>query len=352
LPGAYHWLLLVHVNFCGNPFLDLLSSHPPLALALALRRKLVPWRVDLEPPSAAADLAGARRRRIAALLEFPGAERIVRLLARIPLAALSEETFRRIRRALADPEVSERLAYLPAVNALAASILADGRLRPLVAPACLAAVSQWTDPDASERFLRLLSATARLAAALGRPPAAIAEPPQLEVAYRRLLHRAAPELARSADPDLFALPPVAETETIHAIRHPRELQAEGREMHHCAGGYAARVRSGDAYFYRMTEPERVTICLRPGRRGWELEEARGICNRRIQSATLEVIHRWLGIPPVTPPPPASSAPPRVPVFVAPPVVPPPPFGHRPERPRHRRRRPDPRQMVLDLALSL
>jgi hypothetical protein len=55
---------------------------------------------------------------------------------------------------------------------------------------------------------------------------------------------------------------------IRAIRNRQELVCESEMMHHCAGrtqSYTRRVIARELYFYRMIEPERLTIAVRPDR---------------------------------------------------------------------------------------
>ena len=99
--------------------------------------------------------------------------------------------------------------------------------------------------------------------------------------------------AQAPWPTAFREPPLPETETIRAIRTKEELTAEGAAMHHCVGGYGWRVLEGDVYFYRMSEPERATICITPRAGWWVLEEVRGVCNQSVRESTLAAIEAWL-----------------------------------------------------------
>jgi hypothetical protein len=67
-------------------------------------------------------------------------------------------------------------------------------------------------------------------------------------------------------------------------------------MQHCAGNsrfYARRIACGTLYFYRMLEPERLTIVIRPAGGGWMVEEVRGPCNRMPSDHANWLIWNWV-----------------------------------------------------------
>jgi hypothetical protein len=69
-------------------------------------------------------------------------------------------------------------------------------------------------------------------------------------------------------------------------------------MQHCAGtekSYARRVAAGRLYFYRLLEPERLTMAIRPGVQGWSIEEMKGFRNRSPLDSSRTVVLNWLGM---------------------------------------------------------
>ena len=83
---------------------------------------------------------------------------------------------------------------------------------------------------------------------------------------------------------------------IRAIRNRQELVCESEMMHHCAGrtqAYTRRVIARELYFYRMIEPERLTIAVHPGPGGWAVEEVRGVYNQLPGSTAMRLIRSWV-----------------------------------------------------------
>jgi hypothetical protein len=60
----------------------------------------------------------------------------------------------------------------------------------------------------------------------------------------------------------FPPPPLPGNEVIQPLRSEEELVEEGRLMGHCVASYAAEVRSGRSYIYRVVSPERATLEIR------------------------------------------------------------------------------------------
>jgi hypothetical protein len=172
-------------------------------------------------------------------------------------------------------------------------------------------------------FLARLERIARLP----HPPAPFQNIASVEAYQHRL-----PPLARPEAPRDFPPPPVPDADGITSILSSADLTAEAEAMHHCAAGYSQRVHQHDAYFYRMTNPERLTICLHPTPRGWALEEARARFNHLPTRPALRAINAWL----------ESHHQLAVSSEQFRHVAPPPP---RPRRPRRRRVHPD--QMLFD-----
>lgn len=316
------WLLLMHANYCGQPFVDLLRSHATLALLVVHRQRFQPLDRELAAWDGARALLALRRRDIAARLGFPNAQRTVRILSRVRADALVLNTLRALRPVLADEARARRLSFLPSLNSPVVSVLSH-HAHALLAHSCLLEIAALDTMPGLDPFLARLERIARLP----NPPAPF---PSVEAAdaYQRRL----PPAPRSEAPRDFPPPPVPGTEDITPILSSADLTAEGETMHHCCAGYSERVHQRDAYFYRMTSPMRLTLCLHPTQRGWALEEARGRFNHLPTRQALNAVSAWLESQQQLP---VSREQRRH-------VQPPPP---RPRRPR--RRRVHPGQLTLD-----
>jgi hypothetical protein len=131
----------------------------------------------------------------------------------------------------------------------------------------------WRDEAAQHRLSRLTVLT----------------PADLQLACERVLPR--PEKERP-----WPRSPLPETPDIRPITSAEELQREGRKMHHCAGGYVRRAARGECFFYRVVAPERATLAIERGPRGWRILDLKAVCNRKPSAATLRTVQAWLGGP--------------------------------------------------------
>ena len=98
----------------------------------------------------------------------------------------------------------------------------------------------------------------------------------------------------STIPELVFPPaPLPGIDDIQPIRTTSALFEEACDMNHCVFSYLDRVAEGDAYLYRVMNPERATLLI--GYRGttWHMEEIAGIANRKISSETESMVESWL-----------------------------------------------------------
>ncbi|MGD1073331.1 MAG: PcfJ domain-containing protein [Bryobacteraceae bacterium] len=337
-PSA-HWQLLQFVNTGGPPALELLRSNPALGYLAAT--------------GDAAHQIGLRRRSLAALFGFPETEHAVHVLRKVPRAWISREFLGQLRAVMVEErEADAVLTHLARVNPIALEVARDAALRGWIAPECIAHLSRvpvasqcdliarMRDLQESARDRGLTLPRMRALADLDRPvrrargparPAplneavALAAPGPRDIATPPTVPppppiRTVPDLdrpltpaqvrltappRRTRDPLAFPKPPlpdlVAEGLRILAIRSRGDLVAESDAMHHCAGrdkSYARRVANGRLYFYRMIEPERLTIAIRPERSRWGVdrwivEEIRGIGNRQPSDLARGLIWNWM-----------------------------------------------------------
>ena len=89
-------------------------------------------------------------------------------------------------------------------------------------------------------------------------------------------------------------PPIAGKEgEIEPLETCQELAIEGRLQQHCVGSYAHSVRRGQAYVYRMLKPERATLAIMQGPRGWTMREIHGYRNADVRPETCQAALDWL-----------------------------------------------------------
>jgi len=339
-PSA-HWQLLQFVNAGGAPALELLHSNPALGYLAAL--------------AGAAGQIRLRRRSLAALFGFPETEHAVRLLRKVPTAWVSCEFLAQLRTAMTCERDAEAvLTHLARINPIALELARDPELRASVAPDCITRLSRLpssvshSDLIARIRDLRenahgqalphlriraIADIDRQVFAARVRAPRARPHPTQPAEPFAfpaPSLHNLAvpgtpppPPIRTFADLDrpvcaaqvrvppaqprpklrsgslAFPSPPIpdlaAQGVQILAIRSQPDLVVESNVMHHCAGrdrSYARRVVAGNLYFYRMLEPERLTIAIRAAGCGWVVEEIRGFCNRQPSDHCRFLIVNW------------------------------------------------------------
>ncbi len=308
-----HWQLLQFVNVGGAPTLELLRSNPALGYLAATK--------------GAAGRIGLRRRSLAALCGFPETEHAVRLLRKVPIGWISSEFLTQLRATMTDERAADAvLSHLVRVNPIALEVARDPELRDLVGPDCLARLSRVSASAAhcdliarmrdvltktrdrelpAPRFRKLSDLDRPV---VPRPNQAPRQPPAVVVpdCPVRPGHTPAPPPPRQETPRTrklaFPAPPLtgltAPGVRICAISSHTELIAEGALMQHCAGtekSYARRVAAGRLYFYRLLEPERLTMAIRPGVQGWSIEEMKGFRNRSPLDSSRTVVLNWLGM---------------------------------------------------------
>jgi hypothetical protein len=292
--------------------------------------------------------AGLRRRSLAARFGFPETEHAVRLLRKVPRAWISSEFLAQLRAAVTEePEADELLTHLGRINPITLEVARDPELRASLTPECIARLARIpasaahcdllarmrnfvasAREQASSRRVRRLSdldrpisavvihggavearrshrvepfvfpAPRELATPVTLPPPRPTRP-EVTLPVSALAAVALPFAPRRDAAD-FPSPPLGDVDTqgvrIRAIKSRADLVAESDVMHHCAGrekSYARRVMNGRLYFYRMLEPERLTIAIRPSAHWWVVEEVRGVCNRKPSDAASFLIWRWI-----------------------------------------------------------
>lgn len=91
------------------------------------------------------------------------------------------------------------------------------------------------------------------------------------------------------------LGPELNLQRVEPIRTVRELKLEATAMKHCAGSlhFVLEGLRGNYCFYRMSNPERMTICLERASSlgGWIVNQIRGLNNCSASDATMTLVRR-------------------------------------------------------------
>ncbi len=281
-----HWTLLRLANAGGAAYVELLESNAGLGAALA-------WAVERgRTVEEAVAWVGLKRRRILSVLGVEETERAVKVLGKVPADEIDSGLYNLLEGLR---EGWEEMSYWPRVTARSAALLVNPELRLL------------TTRDFRREFARAgrarqTAALRVLQSAAGHVEAYRVElPPARRLSnldeYSRQVWRIEERLEDMRQAKRrFAPPPIPPGPGMEPIRSIDELRAEGVKMHHCCASYLQDVRSGKLYFYRMLEPERLTVCVEKQAEGWRLREVRGVANRAAGQAALERLAAWAGGP--------------------------------------------------------
>jgi hypothetical protein len=120
----------------------------------------------------------------------------------------------------------------------------------------------------------------------------------LDALYQRLIalvHESAPELLLELPsyPRKFPRAPIGEWPTIVQIVDEGELQEEARAMNHCALTMVHEFLKGDAFLFRVLEPERATLKIKKAGHRLVIEELKLVNNDEPSQATYAAVEEWL-----------------------------------------------------------
>ncbi len=292
--GLFHVLHLLHSSEASTT--ELIESNRGLAFAVAVSAQLktepglVGWRTPIE-------LVSMKRKEIVDWLEFPGGKSTVKIFERLTRHALFARHLRTLRTLLQDedPTVRKSLQHLGRLTPDVLAILVSPRLRRLTTMRFLAAASQMNTFAAftAQRLEKALDAFTRL-----HPERTLSGFDSLEALDEFVMDQGLElELDHALETQArlkFPEPPVPGNGNITPLDDAKKLATESAEQGNCARNYFRWVRAGEYYLYRMELPERCTIALGRGRRGWELTEIKVARNMQpTKEATLRVVQRWL-----------------------------------------------------------
>jgi hypothetical protein len=287
-----HWHLLAWVARGGPAAEELLASNPTLAFAVASGAELVVADTPVNFVQRQPLMAYHTQRDLLARLGFPPTDRVRRILRKCQPQHVTLARLVRLRDALADEAVRERLAHVPVINGGVLRVVEDGTLRN-ISPAALGELARVEEEGAATRAARQLAEVIRLWG-LVRPTM---PPPRFERLDRIEQEHAVvrQDVRRLPEPFSrpFPLPPVAGSDSIVHIANKAMLIEEGRIQKNCAGDYAARAARGTLVFYRVIQPQRCTLSLQRSKGVWVVEQLKASCNTPASLEARRAVNNWL-----------------------------------------------------------
>lgn len=80
--------------------------------------------------------------------------------------------------------------------------------------------------------------------------------------------------------------------TVKEILSSKELQAEGRSLHHCVFSYGHRVQEGKVSIWSLARNGERLLTVSVSNESRRITEARGLCNRMPQGRETPMLQRW------------------------------------------------------------
>lgn len=295
---THQWVLLMLLH--DDPgAVELAQNNPALAYALAQKmggdRELI----------AALQCSRMRQRDILEVLGLPASPVAVQLFKKVNPVSLSGDNWPSlvsvIREASDDPK--SRLRHLPSINAGILEILNDARASRAATPALLEEVALDRAEAHRGRIVHLITSTLRMQDELRSQDRCHSFP---NLARLRSVHDTVAENyrrrvrqlteANESGPACFQPPPLPGIPgQIEPITSPAELVDEGEVQGNCVASYAAKVRAGDTYIYRVLRPERATLSIvrRSPLSDWDIGELERRHNTDVSDATEDFVRAWL-----------------------------------------------------------
>jgi hypothetical protein len=286
---------------------DLLEQSPSLGFSLAHHAKF--RGPALNGAETAARASALKQREILHWLGFPASQAWVNILLKIPPEAVSLDRLVSLRDVSPDVNVEKLLRHLPALNAGVLMLVTDRRLLELVSLPLLSEVAASPDELIASTTAHLLSdiLSLRNQMELARPLSPLRSVQHVRKKQQEMVEEHARFLERQvaerrarysqheAEEGPLPEPPLPGTPKIVPLMQAWQLQEEGLAQHHCVGSYAASVRQGRRYIYRVLSPERATLSIVPGPDGcWGIEQIYRACNQAVGTATRQAVLDWLG----------------------------------------------------------
>jgi len=282
----HHVRLLWAARRGGEHFVQLMESHPLLALLLALRRRFG-IAEDVRK------LVDCKRRDLLGLFGFPARPWYARLLVRVPKELLTTRVLGYFRRP--DALVWTALQELPLITRPTLELL-DPHIRPWITIRLLhdiAASDKFSLRDA--RHLKSLIAVLQ-----GEQPVPLHSLASLEGFFEFTRRCAARGLFLDSDRLLAPHPRprcAAPGFRLTEIATEGALVKESLLLRHCAIEFREQAVCGSHYFYAVHwRNKRATLCLKQTTQGLVVADLVGLCNTSVDDDVWNFVEEWLGTP--------------------------------------------------------
>ena len=249
-------------------------------------------------------LIALRRTAILERIGLPASKSVVRLINRIELSPLLPWELDDVVRSLAQPEFRSLLSHHPSLHLNHLRFLL--RQRQPLWPGMLHLVDKHSSALDLTWLCRMIRDTLNMAAGNERVLAGVSSRQALQELHDRLVERFNRSHGRNSSAERVAVaaklaqehgnypaPPIPAIEGIEPLMSWLALLEEGASMHHCVGTYHVSVANNEAFIYRMTHPERLTISLEYRNNRWVVGEVRRYCNANPSPGALDVVRRWV-----------------------------------------------------------
>ncbi len=316
---SHQWNLLELLT--ARPEAIQLASHNPVLAYLLANNDYFRKNLTKPPAYLAQWRLDYTQERLLEWLGFPAKPAVVKLFRKIDPSSLMPASARLLRIALnMDPNLLSLLAHHRRINRGMLDLVVLPDLRPFLTTDLLAEVAEIADgkqvdaPD--EKVLRYVKAMDEMGY-IGRIKP-IKSLKKLDALSKRaqeafIAEKAAREAARQARKQQLraeenervgrerrceraqrSIPPPPDTKDFVRLCRALDVVEEGAKQKHCVGHMALKVATGDAFIYRVLQPERATLSLKMGEDGqWKIGELKLACDRQAGKATQAHVVRWL-----------------------------------------------------------
>lgn len=300
---THQWPFLVFLHHDPGA-IDLAESNPVLAFVLAQRMK-----ADREMFETLR-CSSMRQRELLDLLDLPSSKRAVGLFRKLSPASVTGDNWdsivRLLRRELENPKST--LGHLNSINSGVVEILLDTHASRAATPNLLKEVARNRAENYRGRVVHMITSTLRMQEELrsGRPSGGQRAERFPNVARLEAVHQEVSENyrrrvrqlidAEKHESDSFRSPPLPGIEgKIEPITSATGLVDEGEAQGNCVASYAARVRDGRTFIYRVLHPERATLSLvrKTPFSEWQIGELEGRYNTDASQETEDFVQAWL-----------------------------------------------------------
>ncbi len=298
---------LIEACYRLKGFEDLLRSNPPLAVCIALR-----FRVGGKPGVRRKkidydSLLGKRQREIAAAIGFQDSEAAVNILKKVVPDACRPRELKALATLMADPLVMPHLQGAQVISGPALSLIEFEQFRGKAGAGFITEASQefplWDDVTTVAEGRELLRGGGRQKqySALFcdlrdlvrfNPDILVKSLGDFQARHAAMIKKLNSGFL-GATSVRFPDPPFPGTDHIQPVTTAQELALEGKTMQHCVKSYFHDIFKGLAAVYRVTAPERATMSLEMGQKGWRLGQLKLQGNAEPSRDTVAIVNAWL-----------------------------------------------------------